>query len=59
MANEMSFKEAVEIRRQEMHSILPNMQTQITFNGKTATIRSASADERARNDREGKVVHGE
>ena len=54
--SEISFKDAVEIRRQEMHSILPNMQTKITFNGKTATLRSATADERARNDREGKVI---
>ena len=54
--SEISFKDTVEIRRQEMYGILPNMQTKVTFNGKTATIRSATANERVNKDREGKVI---
>lgn len=56
--SDINFFEAVEIRRQEMHGILPNMQTKITMNGKTAVIRSATADERAKNVREAKVLKG-
>ena len=57
MADEyLKFDEAVEIRRQEMHSILPGMQTTFTFKGKSAVIRSATIQERSKGNREGKVV---
>ena len=56
--SDINFFDAVEVRRQEMQGILPNMQTKFTMNGKTAVIRSATADERARNNREAKVVKG-
>lgn len=57
--SDINYHEAVEIRRQEMYGILPNMQTKITHNGKTAVIRSATPNERVRGSREGKIIKGE
>ena len=54
----INFFEAVEIRKQEMQGVLPNMTTKFEMDGKTAVIRSATADERAKNIREAKVLRG-
>ena len=42
---DISFKELVEIRKEEMRGMLPNMQTIVTDGDKSVVVKSPTAEE--------------